>query len=180
MNLFFVYGPPAAGKLTVAVELAKQTGYKLLDNHKAIDYLSEVFPRSDPRYDSVRSQLGRKVRLDIFEAAAKADVNLITTFAPLSQGMHDFMRQVRSNVEAAGGTVCFVQLLPSHEVLLDRVTHESRQNKKIDTVERWHEVVANNPGAFETFPDVKHCVIDNSDLSPTDTAKQILDYYSKK
>ncbi len=89
------------------------------------------------------------------------------------------MRQVRSGVEAAGGTVCFVQLLPSREVLLDRVTHESRQNKKIDTVERWHDVVGNNPGAFETFPDIAHCVIDNSDLSPAETARQILDYCRK-
>lgn len=177
MKLFFVYGPPAAGKLTVAVELAKQTGYKLLDNHRAIDYLSEVFPRSEPKYDSIRSQLGRKVRLDIFEAAAKADVNLITTFAPLSHGMHDFMRQVRSAVKAAGGKVCFVQLLPSREVLLDRVTHESRLNKKIDTIERWHEVVGNNPGAFETFPDVRHCVIDNSNLSPSEVTEHIRDYY---
>jgi hypothetical protein len=176
-KLIFIYGPPAAGKLTVATELAKLSGYKLLDNHRVIDYLTELFPREVPEYQPIRSSLGRKVRLDIFSAAAQAHLQLITTFAPLSEGMQDFMRDVCRAVEAHGGEICFVQLLPSRETLLERVTGEPRINKKIDTAERWHEVVANTPGAFETFPDVEHCVIDNSDLTPVEAAKQIIKYY---
>lgn len=176
-KLIFIYGPPAAGKLTVATELAKLSGYKLLDNHRVIDYLTELFPRENLEYQHIRSGLGRKVRLDIFTAAAQAKINLITTFAPLSEGMQGFMRQVKSAVEGEGSEVCFVQLVPSREVLLQRVTGESRINRKIDTEERWHEVVAHNPGAFEMFPDVEHCVIDNSDLSPVEVAQKIIDYY---
>lgn len=33
MRLIFIYGLPATGKLTVAQELAKRTGYKLFHNH---------------------------------------------------------------------------------------------------------------------------------------------------
>jgi hypothetical protein len=30
---------------------------------------------------------------------------------------------------------------------------------------------------FETFPDMPHLVLDNSDLSPQEAARQILAYY---
>jgi shikimate kinase len=38
MPIVFIYGPPAAGKLTVAKELSAVTGYKLFDNHVTIDW----------------------------------------------------------------------------------------------------------------------------------------------
>jgi tRNA uridine 5-carbamoylmethylation protein Kti12 len=177
MKLLFIYGPPAAGKLTVATELARLTGYRMIDNHRATDYLLEVFPRSNPAYEKVRSQLGRKIRLDIYAAAAKADANVITTFAPISAGMHDFVRAVKDAVESAGGEFCPIQLLPSHEIMEQRVLSESRKDRKIDNVARWHEVVDGNQGAFETFPDFEHLTIDNSELSPEEAAKQIIEHY---
>lgn len=178
MNFIFLYGPPAAGKLTVANELSKQLGYKLLDNHRVIDYLAVLFPRStNEKTERIRSQLGRKIRLDIFEAAARANTNLITTFAPISPGTIEFIRNVREAVEKGGGTFLPVQLLPTREVLLERVTSESRIGKKIDTHKVWHKLVADNPLAFQTFPDMAHCVLDNSEMPITETARRIIEYY---
>jgi len=177
MKLIFIYGPPAAGKLTVATELAALTGYKLVDNHKATDFLEEVFPRSDARLHPWRSQLGRKIRIDLVGAAAEADVNLIVTFAPLSAGMFEFMRDIIRAVNTHGGKPCLVQLLPSQEVLEARVLSEQRKGLKIDTIERWHELTDNNDGAFATFPDVKHLVLDNSTLTPAQAAQAIAEYY---
>ena len=177
MKLIFLYGPPAAGKLTVATELAAITGYKLVDNHKATDFLEEVFPRSDARLHPWRSKLGRKIRIDLVSAAAEADVDLIITFAPLSTGMFDFMREIASAVAGGGGELCMVQLLPSREVLEARVRSESRQGVKVDTVESWHELTDNNEGAFATFPDRDHLVLDNSTLSPQQAAQAIADHY---
>lgn len=39
MKLVFIYGMPAAGKLTVAKELAGLSGYKLFHNHQVVDLL---------------------------------------------------------------------------------------------------------------------------------------------
>jgi tRNA uridine 5-carbamoylmethylation protein Kti12 len=177
MHFIFMYGPPAAGKLTVATELAQMTGYKLLDNHRALDYLAELFPRSEPRYDAVRSALGRKLRIEVFAAAASAGVDMITTFAPISPGTVDFMRAVRQAVENAGGTMCMVQLLPSRQTLHERVADESRKDRKIDNVARWDELIAPNPEAFATFPDMEHLVLDNSALSPQAAAQKIVEHY---
>ncbi|HSW65681.1 MAG TPA: hypothetical protein VLI54_00900 [Bacillota bacterium] len=177
MKLVFLYGPPAAGKLTVATELANTTGYKLVDNHKATDFLEAVFPRSDDRLHPWRSKLGRKIRIDLVAAAAEADVNLIVTFAPLSDGMFDFIRDIVAAVTANGGELCITQLLPSREVLEDRVLSESRKGVKIDNLERWHELTDNNEGAFATFPDTEHLVLDNSTLTPQQAAQAIVEYY---
>jgi hypothetical protein len=180
MNLIFIYGPPAAGKLTVATELANVLGYKLGDNHRILDYVYELFPRSEPAYSAIRTKLGRKMRIDVFRAVAEANIDLIATFAPLSGNTHDFIRAVQSAVTEAGGNVLLVHLLPTHDVLRQRVVAESRKGKKVETVERWEEVVSETPTAFETFPDVEHCVIDNSELSPADTAQKIINYYNLK
>ncbi len=177
MKVIFLYGPPAAGKLTVATELARITGYKLVDNHKATDFLEEVFPRADARLHPWRSKLGRKIRIDLVSAAAEANINLIITFAPLSAGAFDFMRDIASAVTTNSGQLCMVQLLPSQEALEARIVSESRKGIKIDTIEQWHKRVDGNEEAFATFPDSEHLVLDNSTLTPQETAQKIAEYY---
>jgi tRNA uridine 5-carbamoylmethylation protein Kti12 len=178
MNLILIYGPPAAGKLTVANELNQIINYTVLDNHKVIDYLPVLFPRSKPEFEDVRMRLGRKIRLNVFEAAAESGLNLITTFAPISEGRHDFVRDIIQSVERYGGNVCLVQLLPSAQALEMRVTDETRRGRKADTLERLHELIEAHPAMFETFPDREHLVIDNTDMSPSEVARTITDHYN--
>ena len=49
-TLVFIYGPPAVGKMTVGMELAKQTGLKLFHNHQTIDLLTPFFKFGTPAY----------------------------------------------------------------------------------------------------------------------------------
>ena len=48
MNMIMIYGPIAAGKRTVALELGKLTGYKVLVNHAVFSALTPFFPFKDP------------------------------------------------------------------------------------------------------------------------------------
>jgi chloramphenicol 3-O-phosphotransferase len=178
MKLVLLYGAPASGKLTVATELAQITGYPLMDNHRLTDYVRELFPRrADPVVSRIGSRLGRKLRLDLFEGAAEANIDLISSFAPLSEGAFDFLRDVYARVEAAGGSVCLVQLAPDHDTLRKRVRGESRLGKKLDDLEIWDKITDANPEAFAPFPDREHLIIDNSDLSPVETARKIVEHY---
>ena len=48
MHVVFLYGPPAVGKLTIAQELQKKLGYKLLHNHLLISVFDNIFDFHDP------------------------------------------------------------------------------------------------------------------------------------
>jgi len=77
MKLIFIYGPPATGKLTVARELSKLTGYKIFHNHLTADLVSSFFPFGTKAY----SDLVARIRLDLIETAAKNKVRgVIFTF----------------------------------------------------------------------------------------------------
>lgn len=54
---------------------------------------------------------------------------------------------------------------------------DQRKGVKVDSLERWHELTDNNEGAFATFPDMEHLVLDNSTLTPQQAAQTIADYY---
>src|SRR5688500_4290848 len=76
-RLVHIYGPPAAGQLSVAQELAALTGYKLFHNHLVVNAVSSLFDYGGDDY--LRVML--RVRLELVEEAIRAGVNLIHTQA---------------------------------------------------------------------------------------------------
>lgn len=176
MNLIFIYGPPAAGKLTVAHEIARNTGYKVFDNHSVLNVIAKLFPFEDQTLATTRRRLSRQVRLDIFREAAAAHINFITTFGTAGQEYFDFYRDVKKEVEARGGQVLFVQLLASKDTLLERVGNSSR-NGKINTKQQLENLFNDNAELCDKFPDVEHPTVDNTNLTPQQAAIQIIDYF---
>lgn len=125
-TLVFIYGPPAAGKLTVANALAERTGYKVFDNHASIDFAASVLTP----FTKEHMELVHKIRLAVFEAAAASQVDLIFTFVYAHPVDDPYVQQFESFLEKAGGRVCFVQLRPDRDELERRVTSESRRQKR--------------------------------------------------
>jgi cytidylate kinase len=56
MKLIFIYGPAAAGKLTIARELAALPGYAVFHNHLIVDAVASIFPFGSERFVRLREQ----------------------------------------------------------------------------------------------------------------------------
>jgi shikimate kinase len=174
MNLIFLYGPPATGKLTVANELVKLTGYKLFHNHLTQDLVNDIYPE----FNSLRFELVHRLRLDTFEYAAKNNTDLIFTF--VYADMDDdknFVKKTVETVEKSGGQVLFVQLTAPVEELMSRVGHESRQKfQKIKNPDKLREVLGRVD--LNTKVDYENVLkIDTSKNSPIESANLIVNYF---
>ena len=178
MKLIFLYGPPAAGKLTIAKELVKLVGYKLYDNHAIISPLGELFTYTDPELNAIRVPLGKRIRVDVFGSAAKAGINFIATSGGGGEKDFIFFRELQRAIETNDGTMLFVQVLPTKEALLFRVDQPSRVGVKADTKMLLEEILQQNPGIFEKFPDQDHLTLNNTDLLAPDAAQLIVQYYN--
>ena len=174
MKLIFVYGPPAVGKLTIAKELAKQTGFVLFHNHLTADIGRLLFNFGDPRLFS----LSERLRLDVFEAAAQSDTEgMIFTLVYITDD-RDFVSKVVETITKNGGQVLFVQLKCDHTELFKRVTNESRKShrKLTDPEElkkslvKWDLAVS-----VEHTPNI---TIDTTHTEPTDVAQKIMSEYN--
>lgn len=122
MQLVFIYGQPASGKLTVARALARRTGLAIFHNHLIVDAVGAVFPFGSPEFVALRESMW----LDVLRAAARAGRSLIFTFAPEATVAADFPDRVRAEIEGMGGKVIFVALTVT----------ETEQQRRIDTPER--------------------------------------------
>jgi hypothetical protein len=168
MKLVFLYGPPAVGKLTVAKELSKLTGFRIFHNHLTVDLLDAVFGWGTPLF----SKYLTKVRLELLEAIAKdgtADFIFTYVYSDIVYD-HFFIEDVKNVIEKHGGSVLFVQLICDEKVLLNRVKHASRkQHGKIKT-KRMLKAVLRKHDLYARYSDHQTLTIDNTQISPRKAA----------
>lgn len=171
MKLIFLHGMPGVGKLTVARELAKLTGFKLFHNHLAVDLVLSVFEFGSAPFVELRE----RIWLDVFSEAVTADLNgLIFTFAYDRTVQRSFVGNTRNIVESAGGEVLFVELKCTAEELERRIEDPSRQRfGKLSTLARFREL--QNAGAFVDpgIPE-ERLVMDTTALPAGETASRIV------
>ena len=94
MQLIFIYGQVASGKLTIARELAGRTGFALFHNHLIVDAVGAVFPFGSETFVRLRERFW----LEVIAEAAKDGRSLIFTFAPEPTVAPDFAERVRALV----------------------------------------------------------------------------------
>lgn len=123
MHMIFIYGPPAAGKYTIAKRVAEKTGYALFHNHLIVDAVAALFPFESDTFVRLREQFW----MDAMTAAAKGGRSFIFTFQPEPSVSADFPARVIEMIEAQGGQVSFVRLKLSPEEQLARIANKDRE-----------------------------------------------------
>lgn len=174
MELIFLHGPAAVGKLTVARELAEMTGLRLFHNHLTVDALLAIFDFGTEPFVRLREEIW----LSIFREAAQHNISFIFTFAPERTVGPSFIDQTVEAIETSGGRVLFVELTCPVEELEQRLTGASREGfGKLSSVSLFREL--NQSGAFD-YPKLPNSglTIDTSKLSPRESAEKICAFFS--
>jgi hypothetical protein len=172
-TLIYLYGPPAVGKLTVAMELQRRTKFRLFHNHLTVNALREVFDLGTDAFTAVL----HRTRLDVFETAVRNGIDLIFTNNSIwavpdgRARFADFANQARRRTESAAGRAMFVQLLAPIEALEARVGSTSRRQhgKLLDPVRLQEMLELYDPAPLHS----DDLVIDTSTLSPAEAAEMV-------
>jgi RNase adaptor protein for sRNA GlmZ degradation len=174
MRLLFIYGSPAVGKLTVANEIAAQTDFRVFHNHLSIDCVEPVFEFGSKSF----GKLINLIRVETIREAARENVNLIYTFCYAKNLDDAHVKKITEVTEENGGEVCFVLLKADRGALDERVTEESRKNlgkaKTVEMMDFFHETY----DLMSPVPDRESLIIDNTNLSAAETARQIIEHFN--
>jgi len=170
MRLIFLYGLPATGKLTVAMELKALTGFQLFHNHLTVDLLLSTFEFGSEPFVELREQIW----LSVFEQAIRAGLpGLIFTFAPEATVRDTFIPEAVRIIEEAGGTVDFVELTCPADEIRRRLAHPSRHEfGKLTSVDLFDRLLASRTFDRPHTPEPRICV-DTSITSPAQAALEI-------
>lgn len=174
MKTIFIYGAPAAGKLTVATELAKLTGFSVLHNHLINDLIQSVEEIGTPEFWAI----AREYRLDLMERAAKAKrKGIILTWIYGKPNDDAALKKIVLQARKHNGKILFVHLIPEHDELFKRIKGPSRKAfQKVKTA-KMLRVIMNRRDIFSDVPYKPNFVIDNTKISPRKTAKLIKEHY---
>jgi chloramphenicol 3-O-phosphotransferase len=169
MQLIFIWGGAASGKLTVAKELARLTSLPLFHNHLVVDALLERLPFGDPEFVRLREQMW----MAGFETAASQERSLIFTFAPEPTVLDGFTERVEALLERFDGKVRYVRLVLSEVEQERRIANESRtQFKKLVSLDMLRDL---RPQFLESEAGMPAAdlVIDTEQDDPETSARRI-------
>jgi len=171
MKLLVLHGPLAAGKLTIAREVAALTGWRLFHNHLTVNLALAVYDFGTPGFVALREQIW----LTVFRRAlADRLPGVIFTFNPENSVPQKFIDDLFAEIAAAGGEVIPVELTATEAELERRMATSSRvENGKLTDLTLYRELRA--AGTFLT-PVIHHSrlSLDTGQLSPTSAARQIV------
>jgi len=171
LQLVFIHGGPAVGKLTVARHVARLTGFRLFHNHLTVDLVGSVFEFGSEPFVRLREEIW----LSTFREAARFDVSLIFTFAPEATVRTGFIQHTIDVVESLGGSVVFVELTCDEAEIERRLEDPSRgEFTKLNTLKQYRTL--KDAGAFE-YPSIPSSLsLDTTNAPPEESAKAIASY----
>jgi hypothetical protein len=133
MDLIYLHGPPASGKLTIARGLEARIGCGVFHNHLTIDLVKPFFAfDTEPFWRMVA-----EMRLTSLRAAATNGAGVVVYTSCYSHPTDlSFFEEMERIVAAAGGTIYPVYLQCSIEELERRIANPDRvAQRKLRSVE---------------------------------------------
>ena len=171
MELIFLHGTAAAGKLTTARALEGLLGYPVFHNHLVVDTLTTVFPFGCEPFVRLREEFW----LAVFAEAARAARSLTFTFAPEATVQRGFPARACEQVEQFGGRVCFVRLSVSEGEQERRIGNDDRrQFHKLTELSTLRRLRADREGIEDPPVDLE---IDTDLTAPDQSAVLIADHF---
>lgn len=170
MQVVFIFGPTAAGKLTIAREVAAATGYKLFPDHLALGIVDAVFERDMRAYIRIREWAWAEV----LREAVHANRSLVFTFKPQATIRGSFISHTCVIVERLGGDIVFVELTCPEAVIESRIENADRRALgKLASVEDYRRQRDQGAFQFRTMP-TPALKIDTSECNPREAAARIV------
>ncbi len=172
MNLVVLHGPPAVGKLTVARELARLTGWRLFHNHLAVDFALALHDFGTPGFVVLREKLWREG----FAAAVAAGLpGLIFTFNPENSVPQTFVDDLVRDFSAPPHGFSGIALTAPESELERRLAAPDRQTKrKLVDLDLYRRLRAAGTFATPVMPEPQ-LRIETTGLAPAEAAVQIRD-----
>jgi hypothetical protein len=183
MNYVLIVGPPAVGKATVAREVARLTGYRLVLNTLTSEMLLDIFARPERPFGPLHVEFQHR----ILEEAARHGMDVVSTLAWAFDEPTDW-RVARARfalVRQHGGKSFIAELEAPLPVRLDRNNLPDRRTSKPNqaatlTAEVMQDLDAryrlnSDPGELDEFG--PHLRIDTTSSSPTESARRVIDTF---
>jgi hypothetical protein len=171
MNLLYIHGAPATGKLTVAKAIAARVPARVLDNHIFIDYAKSVLEFGAPRF----FELVRESRALALRYAAESDDAPLVIFTSCYSEPEDRapVDEIESVAKESGGRLFPVFLFCAEAAQYSRVVDAERAARgKINSIEglkdfsaKWNFAPISAPNCYK---------LDTTDLPPDEAAQIIL------
>lgn len=169
MLLVCLYGAPGVGKLSVGRHLQETTGYLLLHDHLTIETAASLFPFGSEGFKRLRSALFQI----LLETACATSKGVLVTHADDIFWEPHFEAILRATLRSHRYSLQRVFLQCSDAEHERRIADRSRsQYRKIQSLDRLRALV--DAGEFDiTRPQVEDLVLDTSEISARETARQI-------
>ena len=183
MHFIILFGPPAVGKMTVGLEIEKQTGLKLFHNHMTIEPVLKIFDFKTPAF----RRLVDSFRQQIFNEAANSDLpGLIFTFVWNLDDESDkeFVMEACAPFHAIGAEISVVELSANLEERLMRNKLPDRLEAKPSKRDlafseknllQYHNDHQLNTDGGDLDVPYKHITVNSSDLNAKETAQIIIE-----
>jgi hypothetical protein len=173
VNLIFLHGIAASGKLTTARELQRQIGYPAFHNHLVVDLLTTVFTFGMQPFIELREQFW----LAVLEEAAREGRSLVFTFSPEATVPQGFPARVVAAVTRHGGAVRFVRLTVSRVEQERRVADDTRREfHKISDLNALRRLQRDGSQVQVEQPPVE-LEVDTDISSAAQTARTIINHF---